>query len=112
MTIFSICFTSLIGLGINGPNSFLISTSTPIACGTTRISEKRIAASVPICSIGIKVILAASSGVLQRVKKSYFSFSFIKSGKYLPACLIIQTGGLETLSPFSASSKSLFFITL
>ena len=68
----------------------------------TKISLKIIAASKPICLIGIKVISVASSGVWHLVKKSYLFFKVIKSGKYLPACLIIHTGGLSTASPLSA----------
>ena len=45
------------------------------------MSLNNIAASGPICSIGIKVIFVANSGVWQRVKKSYLFFNVIKSGK-------------------------------
>ena len=55
------------------------------------------------------VILVAISGVWQRVKKSYFFFRAMKSGRYRPACRIIQTGGRVTVSPLSAFRKRLFF---
>ena len=56
-----------------------------MACGTTKISENKIAASGAILRIGCTVISAAISGVLQRVKKSYLSRNAMNSGKYLPA---------------------------
>src|SRR5690606_19997602 len=70
------------------------------------------AASGPICLIGITVISVASSGVRHLVKKSYLSFNAMKSGRYLPAWRIIQTGGLSTVSPFNAFKKRSFFIIL
>jgi len=36
----------------------------------------------------------------------------MNSGKYLPACLIIQTGGLSTVSPRSAFKYRSFLIIL
>ena len=95
---------------MKGPKLFFISTLTPIAWGITKISLNIIAASNPICLIGIMVISHASSGVWHLVKKSYFSFNFIKSGRYLPACLIIHTGGLCRSSPLRAFKNKLFLI--
>src|SRR5690606_33280048 len=109
---FSTSCLVLTGLGNQGPSPGFISTSIFIACGTTRISLKRIAASGPIWLIGITVISVASSGVRHRVKKSYLSFSFIKSGRYRPAWRIIHTGGRSTVSPFKALRKRSFLILL
>ena len=61
------------GLGNQGPKLGFISTSIFIACGITKISENKIAASIPYLRMGCTVISEANSGVLQRVKKSYFS---------------------------------------
>ena len=58
-----------------------ISNANPMAWGTTKMSENKMAASVPIWSIGMTVISVASSGVWHRVKKSYFALSFMKSGR-------------------------------
>lgn len=46
-----------------------------MAWGTTRMSEKMIAASTPTCSTGCIVISVASSGVCTRSKKEYFELT-------------------------------------
>ena len=58
--------------------------------------------------MGCKVILQASSGVWQTVKKSVSTLTSLNSGKYLPACLITQTGALSTSSPRAALSRRSF----
>src|SRR5690606_545913 len=112
MTTWSTSLADRIGFGTQGPNPGFISTSIFIACVITKMSEKSMAASGFTIRIGCTVISAANSGVLQRVKKSYFSFIAINSGKYLPACLIIHTGGLSTDSPFTAYKKRSYLIII
>ena len=51
--------------------------------------------------VGCNVILQASFGVWQTVKKSVSTLTSLNSGKYLPACLI--TTHTETLSTASCS---------
>jgi hypothetical protein len=60
------------------------------------MSEKRIAASTPSRSIGCFVTSAASSGVLHIVRNEFFPRIFWYSGRYLPACRMIQTGVTST----------------
>src|SRR3990170_9039647 len=67
-----------------------------IASTGTRMSEKRIAASTPSRSIGWIVTSAASSGVLHIVRNEFFPRIFWYSGRYLPACRMIQTGVTST----------------
>src|SRR3990170_7150619 len=79
-----------------GPFPSWNSRGTPIASTGTRMSEKRIAASTPSRSIGWIVTSAASSGVLHIVRNVFFSRIFWYSGRYLPACRMIQTGVTST----------------
>src|SRR3954452_6641483 len=74
----------------------------PIASGTTRMSLKRMAASTPTMSTGCSVTSAASSGVLHRVRKDTFARTALYSGRYLPACLMNQTGVQSGCSPLHA----------
>ena len=79
-----------------GPSPATNATLRPSACGITRISENRIAASKPKRRIGCKVTSAASSGEKQRSRNPpAFSRTARYSGRYRPACRIIQTGGMR-----------------
>ena len=60
------------GLGKVGPSPLTNCSSAPIASSGSRMSAKRMAASTPRMSTGWIVTSAASSGVLQRVRKSTF----------------------------------------
>ena len=76
-----------------GPKFFLNSTSCPSPYGNIKMSEKIIAASNSNLLSGCKVIL----GVIFLFKHNLIKFGFfflisLNSGKYLPACLIIQIG--------------------
>ena len=83
----------------------------PIASGITKISEKIIAASRSNLLIGIRVVWHASSGVLQSFKKSpVFCLSFLYSGRYLPACLMIHMGVLSHVFPLRTCNRQSFLI--
>jgi hypothetical protein len=75
----------LMGSERTGPCFSLNSSLIPIASETTSMSEKSIAASTPSRSTGCMVTFAASSGVLQSVRKSTCSRTSLYSGMYLPA---------------------------
>src|SRR5580698_5123070 len=74
----------------------------------TRISEKMTAASKLKRRIGCSVISAAYSGVKQRSRKPpALARSSRYSGKYRPACRIIQIGGTFWRRPASTSMNGL-----
>src|SRR5471030_1447014 len=80
-------------------------SSIPIASGTTRMSLKRMAASTPRMSTGCSETCAASSGDLHRSRNFTFSRTARYSGRYRPACRMIQTGVRLTGFPKQASIK-------
>ena len=68
-------------------------TPRPRASGIVRMSEKIIAASKSYLSIGCKTNSQQISGVLHISRKFLkFDLTFLYSGRYLPACLIIHMG--------------------
>src|SRR6185312_7064509 len=70
------------------------------------MSEKMIAASKAKRRIGCSVTSAASSGVKQRSRKlPALARTSRYSGKYRPACRIIQSGGTFCRRPASTSRK-------
>src|ERR1700722_17522354 len=74
----------------------------------TRISEKMIAASKLKRRIGCSVISAAYSGVKHRSRKPpALARNSRYSGRYRPACRIIQIGGTAWRRPESTSMKAL-----
>ena len=79
-----------------------------MASGTTKISEKIIAASTPNLSTGCKVTSAAISGfVAKAIKDPAFARTSRYSGKIRPAWRITQTGTRSTGWPNAARiSKS------
>jgi hypothetical protein len=87
------------GRGKVGPWPDTIFTVKPIASGTTMMSQKRIAASRGKRSTGWIVTSAASFGVSTTSKKSCSARISRYSGRYRPACRIIQTGVRSVVSP-------------
>lgn len=78
----------------------------PSASGIVSMSENAIAQSNPKRRMGCMAASAASSGVLTIPRNPRFSFNSRYSGKYLPACLIIQRGGRAVGLPSQASRNS------
>src|SRR6202158_3175583 len=72
------------------------------------MSEKMIAASTSSRATGCTVTSAARSGVLQSSRNEIFSRIARYSGRYLPACRIIQTGVVSTGSPRAARNRRSF----
>src|ERR1700761_3668742 len=91
-----------------GPSPASKRTERPSACGTTRMSENRIAASKPKRRTGCSVTSAANSGVKHSLRKPpALARTSRYSGKYRPACRIIQTGGADRRPPERTSSRGL-----
>ena len=85
----------LIGFEKTGPFPSIKETPRPRASGIVRMSEKIIAASKSYLSIGCKTNSQQISGVLHISRKFLkFDLTFLYSGRYLPACLIIHIGGV------------------
>ena len=97
-------------LAILGPNPFSNLTSCPKPYGNIKISEKIIAASNPNRFIGCKVTSEAIFGVYTIfINPLDFFLSFLNSGKYLPACLIIHTGSPFVFFCFKVFIKSIYY---
>src|SRR5207244_11117307 len=78
----------------------------------SKISAKRIAASTPRRSTGVRVISAASSGRLQSSRKPYCALSFRYSSIYRPAWRISQTGVYGVFSRRQAARKDWLLIVV
>src|SRR5256886_12014784 len=73
-----------------------------MASAGMRISEKTITPSTPSRRKGCKETSVANSGVLQTSRNPCFARISRYSGRYRPACRIIQTGRRGTVSPRQA----------
>ena len=98
-----------IGFEKIGPFPSTKETPRPRASGIVRISEKIIAASKSYLSIGCKTNSQQTSGVLH-ISRKFLKFDLTArySGRYLPACLIIHTGGVFWVFRLSAAIKLRF----
>ena len=104
---FSIAAGSSSGSSL-GPSPLSKRTVRPSACGTTRMSENKIAASNPNRRIGCSVTSAASFGAkhISSMLPTVLRIAMY-SGRYRPAWRIIQTGGTAWRLPSSTSRSGL-----